>query len=250
MKKQKSRPKKKASLSGYSFKHGKKTIRVISDKVVIFRLMRSLHGRFWGLAGMAMLFTGFLICCLINPEMVKVSTAFSDFGRDVRTAPYLAGALFFAAYGLWRWRNYLRRTLKRSRPVVFLVGCTVTGFYIAALMPIAWEPWPYRIHVFGVILSGVSMAATVVVDTLLTRSRPQGHRLLWQTMRLVSFLLIVAGGYITFGSSGLVNRFELALLGELMMFFGYTLWVIDKTYRGEGSRSELSKLLHKIVLVD
>lgn len=234
----------------YRFSFGKRTINLIADKVVIFRMMRSLHGRFWGVAGLTIMLIGLLVCLTVRPDMIAWSTAFSDFGRDVRTAPYLAVSLFFGAYGLWRWRNYLRRTLRHARPVTSLLGLTVAGFYLAALMPIAWEPWPYRLHVFGVVLAGMGMAATVVVDTLLTRTRRKKGMLLWRLLRLLSFLLIIVGGYITFGSNSRVQWFELALLGELMMFIGYGIWVIDKTYRGEGARSRLSMMLSKIVLVD
>jgi multisubunit Na+/H+ antiporter MnhG subunit len=234
----------------YSFSYGRKTFRFILDKVVIFRLVRQLHGRFWGVAGLGFMFGGLLLCCLINPDMVAWSTAFSDFGRDVKTAPYLAASLFLGAYGLWRWRQYLRRTLKHSRPVTALVGLTVTGLYIAALMPIAWEPWPYRLHVFGVVLSGVSMAAVVVVDSLLTRQKKNQYSVSWRMLRLLSFILIIVGGYITLGSAAFLGWYELALVGELAMFAGYFIWVADKTYRGEGARSNFSKLLGKVVLID
>jgi hypothetical protein len=250
MAKQKKRVAKPTTITGYSLHYGKKTIHFIGDKVLIFRMIKRLHGRFWGLAGLLMMFTGFVICSLINPSMLTWSTAFSDFGRDVRTAPYLAASLFFAAYGLWRWRAYLRRTLKHSRPVTSLVGLTVIGLYIAALMPVAWEPWPYRLHVFGVILTGISMAATVVVDSLLTRQKRNSFSKRWRLLRFLSFILIVIGGYITLGSATFLKWYDLALLGELMMFFGYMIWVADKTYRGEGARSALSKLLGRIVLVD
>lgn len=249
----KTRRKKHISSDGLTRKTitlGRRTFQLLADKVIIFRLMRDLHGRFWGIAGLSIMLLGLLVCLLVRPDMVKWQTAFSDFGRDVRTAPYLAVSLFFGAYGLWRWRNYLRRTLKHARPVTTLLGLTVTGFYLAALMPIAWEPWPYRLHVFGVVLAGAGMAATVVVDTALTRTRRKKGMILWRFMRLVSFLMIIIGGYITLGSNSRVQWFELALLGELMMFTGYGIWVIDKTYRGEGSRSTLSKILHKLVLID
>lgn len=238
------------SLPGYTLRYGQKTIRFIGDKVVIFQLMRSLHGRFWGVAGLSIMLLGLIVCFLIDPDMIAWSTAFSDFGRDVRTAPYLAISLFFGAYGLWRWRNYLRRTLRHSRPVTSLVGLTVIGLYIAALMPIAWEPWPYRLHVLGVALAGIGMASTVVVDSLLVKTRKNKNVVMWRLMRLLSFLLICAGGYITLGSMPSVGWFDLTLLGELMMFTGYGIWVVDKTYRGEGARSQLSKLLGKVVLID
>lgn len=229
---------------------GKRTVRFIADKVIIFRLMRLLHGRFWGVTGLLMMLVGLGVCFAIRPDMISWSTAYSEFGSDVRTAPYLAGSLFFAAYGLWRWRNYLRRTLRHSRPVTTLVGLTVIGFYIAALMPVAWQPWPYRLHMFGVILSGITMAATVVADSLLTRTRRSSSQPLWRLVRFISFWMIIVGGYITFGSARTVGWFNLSLLGELIMFVGYLVWVADKTYRGEGARSRLSKILHRIVLID
>lgn len=244
------RKQKPKTLPSLTIHHGKKTVRFIGDKVVVFRLMRQLHGRFWGVAGLAIMLLFFVVCFVISPDMLQWSTAISDFGRDVRTAPYLAAALFFGAYGLWRWRNYLQRTLRHSRPVTTLVTLTVTGLYIAALFPVAWEPWPYRIHIFGVILFGLSMAATVVVDTLLTRTRKKKGMRLWRFLRGVSFLLIVIGGYITFGSATIIGWYSLALLGEAMMFFGYGIWIIDKTYRGEGRRSRLSNMLRGIVLID
>lgn len=233
-----------------SFTRGKRTLRLIADKVILFRLMRSLRGRFWGVAGLTIMLIGLIACLLVRPDMIAWSTAFSEFGRDVRTAPYLAVSLFFGAYGLWRWRNYLRRTLRHSKPVTSLLGLTVAGFYLAALMPIAWEPWPYRLHVFGVILAGVGMASTVVVDTLLTRTRRKKGVILWRALRTISFLIIILGGYITLGSNSRVQWFNLSLLGELLMFIGYGIWVTDKTYRGEGSRSRLSQILSKVVIID
>lgn len=246
----KRKSKKNSTIPNYSVTFGKRTIRFIADRVVIFRLMRKLHGRFWGVAGMVIMILLFTVCFAVRPDMLQWSTAFSDFGRDVKTAPYLAAALFFGAYGLWRWRNYLRRTLRHARPVTGLVTLTVAGLYVAALFPVAWEPWPYRIHMFGVILFGLSMAATVVVDTLLTRTRQKRGVSFWRLLRAVSFLLIIFGGYITFGSASIVAWYRLALLGETMMFIGYAIWIIDKTYRGEGRRSRLSLLLQKIVLID
>lgn len=250
MKRKTKKTRKQTSLTYKTFRYGKKSVRFVADKVIIFRLMRSLHGRFWGVTGLFIMTVFFSICFWIRPDMLTWSTAFSDFGRDVRTAPYLAAALFFAAYGLWRWRNYLQRTLKHSRPVTGLVTLTMLGLYIAALFPVAWEPWPYRIHFIGVIIFGASMAATVVVDTLLTRARRKRGFLLWRFLRLASFMLIIVGGYITFGSATTINWFQLALLGELMMFIGYAIWIIDKTYRGEGSRTRLSRIFRGLVLVD
>lgn len=249
----KSKKSKKIKSKSYSYRTinlGKRTIRFISDRVIVFRAFRNLHGRFWGIVGLVIMVFLFSVCFVIRPDMLNAGTAISDFGRDVRTAPYLAAALFFGAYGLWRWRNYLRRTLRHSRPVTGLVTLTVVGLYIAALFPVAWEPWSYRIHMFGVMLFGVSMAATVVADTLLTKTRVKKGVRLWRFLRFVSFVLIIVGGYITFGSSGVIGWYKFALLGESMMFLGYAIWIIDKTYRGEGSRSRLSKLFRGIVLID
>lgn len=229
---------------------GKRTVHYVSDRVVIFRLMRRIHGRFWGVSGIIIMTMFFTVCFMIRPDMLNVKTALSDFGRDVRTAPYLAAALFFGAYGLWRWRNYLKRTLKHSRPVTTLVFFSVVGLYIAALFPVAWEPVGYRIHIFGVMLFGISMAMTVLVDTSLSKTKKKKGYKLWRVFRLFSFMLIISGGYITLGSITILGWFELALLGEVMMFLGYSIWIVDKTYRGEGARSQLSKLFKGMVLID
>ena len=247
----KRKSKKKQANTTIVFKRGKRTIHLIADKVVIFRLMRNLHGRFWGVAGVLIMIGGFTACFLIRPDLWTVSTAFSDFGSDVKTAPWFAAAMFFGAYGLWRWRNYLRRTLKHSKPVIWLTGFTVAGLYVAALMPVAWEPWPHRIHMIAVAVAGISMAATVVVDTLLTRtSRKRRFSAWWRMGRFISFSMIVIGGWLTFGSATGVDWYQVALLGECLMLGGYTIWVIDKTYHGEGSRSALSRMLKKVVLID
>lgn len=241
---------KNKSLPYYTFRAGRRTIGLLVDKVIIFRLMRKLHGRFWGVAGVVIMALLLGLCFVIQPDMLQWSTAFSDFGKDARTAPYLAASLFFGAYGLWRWKHYLKRTLKHSRPVTSLINLTILGLYMAAFFPVAWTGWPYRLHFLGVILFGTSMALLVVMDTLLSRVRKKKGRQLWQFLRLISFLLIVIGGYITYGSAEVVNWYELALLGELLMFAGFSIWIIDKTYRGEGSRSRLSRLLRGLVSID
>ncbi len=244
------RKNKQKSLPYYTIRYGKRSIGLLIDKVIIFRLMRRLHGRFWGVAGVLIMGFFLSVCFAIRPDMLDWSTAFSDFGKDPRTAAYLAAALFFGAYGLWRWREYLRRTLKHARPVTGLIYMTILGLYIAALFPVAWSGWPYRMHFIGVVIFGISMAMTVVVDTLLTRTRKKKGAWLWQFFRLLSFMLIVIGGYVTFGSAEVINWYELSLLGELLMFVGFTIWIVDKTYRGEGGRSRLSRLLHGLVLID
>jgi hypothetical protein len=233
---------------GFVFRRHKVT--VLLDKILIFRFFRSLHGRFLGLAFIMILITGLSICFAIKPELMSWSTAFSVFGNDVRTAPYYAGTMFFAAYALWRWRNYLKRNLKRSKPIIGLLTFTIVGFYIIALMPVSWHPWPYRIHFAGVMLVGASIATTVVVDTLLSKTRRNQQRLKWRTLRLISFCTIIIGGYITFGSATAIGWFGLSLLGELLMLIGYGTWIVVKTYQGEVGRSYLSKQLKKFIIVD
>ena len=79
----------------YIFNFRGKKITVLLDKVLLFRFVRNLHGRFWGITGISFMILGFWVCFLIRPDMLVVSTAFSDFGNDVRTAPYFAGSVFF-----------------------------------------------------------------------------------------------------------------------------------------------------------
>jgi hypothetical protein len=233
----------------YRFTIRSKKFQVIADKVLFFRILQNLHGRFWGIAALMGMLVGMGICFLIRPDMWHISTAFSDFGRDVRTAPFFSGTMFFAAYGLWRWQKYLRRTYKRSGPILLLILFTIIGLYLVALMPVSWKPWPYRIHFFGVILAGFSMAATVVVDALLTKTKQSKHMLRTRIARLASFVLIVIGGYITFGSAETVAWYRLSLLGEVLILFGYTIWVFMKTRQGEGPRSKLSGLIQKVIIV-
>jgi hypothetical protein len=223
------------------------TIRVLLDKVLVFRLLRGLHSRFWGIAGISMMSIGFAVCFAIRPDLRDVSTAFSDFGNDVRTAPYFAGSVFVGAYGMWRWRNYLARTWKRAMPVTGLLTLTILGLYIVALMPISWNN---QVHMGGMILAGISMLATVVADGLLSKPSARNSRIHWRAVRVTSFSAIVVGGWLTFGSSELADWYDVALLGESLMLLGYLLWVGVKTYQGEGSRSQLSRSLRRIVLID
>lgn len=224
-------------------------LQVIADKVLFFRLLQRLHGRFWGIAAVLGLMVGMSICFAIRPELWSVSTAYSDFGKDVRTAPFFAGSMFFAAYGLWRWRNYLSRTLKRPGIVILLITFTIVGLYLVALMPVSWKPWPYRMHFFGVILAGSSMALTVILDGLLTKTRNSGRAKTKRFLRFVSVLLILTGGFLTYGSAEIVGWFNVSLLGESLLLFGYTLWVFIKTRQGEGTRSRISHLVQKIITV-
>lgn len=239
--------KKKQSEKYLRFTYRNLKIRVLLDKVLIFRLFRNFHGRFWGVAGISMMTIGFSICFAIRPDLYDISTAFSDFGNDVRTSPYFAGSVFLGAYGMWRWRNYLARTWKRTHPVTGLITLTILGLYIVALVPLSWNS---RLHMAGMILAGISMLTTVVVDGLLTKQTARGNVKLWCIVRLTSFASITIGGWLTFGSAALIGWYNVALLGETMMLLGYLEWVGFKTYQGEGNRSQLSKIVGKIVLID
>lgn len=232
----------------FTFK--RRQVRVILDKVLIFRLLRRLHGRFWGIAGITIMTIMLYVSYLIRPDLLRPDAAISDLGTDVRTAPYFAGAMFFAAYGLWRWRIYLLRTFKHKRPVSLFILMTILGLYLVALMPISWEPFGYRMHMFGMILAGLSIIATVAADQLLTRIRERQNVLYWRSARVMSFLLIIAGGLITFGSTKVIGWFNIALIGEIMMIGGYGVWIYIKTILGEGNSSQLAKILRKVVLID
>lgn len=232
------------------FNYKRRRISVILDKVLIFRLMRRLHGRFWGIAGITLMTIILSVCYLIRPDLLTPDAAISDFGTDVRTAPYFAAAMFIASYGLWRWRNYLQRTFKRKHPVSLFILLTILGLYMVALSPISWYPVGYRIHMTGMILAGLGIMATVIADDLLSKIHDTKNLGFWRFIRTVSFLLILIGGVVTFGSTSVIGWFDIALVGELMMIAGYTIWIYMKTYLGEGNRSELSKILKRIVLVD
>lgn len=233
----------------YHFTIRQRRFQVIADKVLFFKLLQNLHGRFWGIAAVWGMILGMTICFLIQPDKLLLSTAFSDFGNDVRTAPYFSGTMFFAAYGLWRWRNYLTLNLKRSGVVLILVTCTIIGLYLVALMPVSWQPWPYRIHFFGVVLAGSSMAATVVADGVLTKTAHSKHENWNRIVRMLAVLIILIGGFLTFMSSTAIAKLHVALLGETLILAGYSIWVYVKTIQGEGSRSRLSKLLQKVIVI-
>jgi len=245
------RPTKSRSARTVHFTYRNRHIQLLLDKVLIFRLIKNLHGRFWGLAGISGMLTGFSVCFLIRPDMAHVSTAFSDFGGDARTAPYFAGSVFFAAYGLWRWRNYLARTWRRPTPVTGLITLTMFGLYLVALMPVTWRPIPHDIHLFGVALAGGGMLATVALDGVLAKTRGEGtHTKLWRLVRLVALLLILWGGVLTLGSVEAVGWFNVSLLGESLLLAGYYIWIVLRTVLGEGNRTVLGRILRKLVLVD
>lgn len=230
-------------------KYKKRRVKLLIDRILIFRLIRQLHGRFWGIAAVSGLSLGLFVCFLIRPDMLRIDTAFSDFGNDVRTAPYFAGTMFFAAYGLWRWRNYVIRTLKHSSQYYYLLTFTILGLYTVALMPVSWQPWPYRLHLVGFGVAGVSIALTVLLDGLMSKTRKTKHTRTWQLIRATSFLLILAGGILTFGSVPAIGWYDVTLLGEIMMLTGYSLWIYFKTFLGEGAYSKISILIRKAGLV-
>jgi multisubunit Na+/H+ antiporter MnhG subunit len=234
----------------YSFQYGHHKFKVFLDKVIIFRLFRNLHGRFWGIAAALEMIAGLTICFVIRPDMLRVSAALSDFSMDVRTAPYFCGSLFLASYGLWRWRNYLRRTLKRTRPILGLMTLTILGLLIVALTPNGWQPWSSRIHLLGMIMVGISAAATVIFDILLSKTPRAINANRVKIMKMLAFLLIVVGGWLTLGSSKWLHWFYFALPAEVMLIGGYFVWVILKTHQGEDPRSGLSRLLKRIILID
>lgn len=234
----------------FKFSYKRRKVSVILDKVLIFRLMRRLHGRFWGITGITLATFILYVCYLIRPDLLAPNAAISQFGTDVRTAPYFAAAMFIASYGLWRWRNYLMRTLKRKHPVSLFILMTILGLYMVALSPISWYPVGYRIHMAGMILAGIGIMATVIADDLLSKIHNTSHLALWRLTRAVSFILILVGGVLTFGSTSIIGWFDIVLIGELMMISGYAIWIYMKTYLGEGNRSQLSKILRRIVLVD
>jgi multisubunit Na+/H+ antiporter MnhG subunit len=233
-----------------TFTFQKRHIHILLDKVLFLRFLRHLHGRFWGVAGVAIMGAGFGVCFVIRPDLLHISTAFSNFANDVRTAPYFAASVFVAAYGLWRWQRYLARTWKRAMPVTGLISLTVIGLYLVALMPISWGHVPYAIHMFGVALAYGSMLATVIMDGLLTRTSLRSGVRGWRLVRFVSIVLIILGGWLTLGSARVVGWFHLSLLGEISLLAGYFSWIVLKTYVGEGNRTILSRILRKLVLID
>jgi hypothetical protein len=242
--------KKKQPVRSVQFTYRKHHILVLLDKVLFFRFMRNLHGRFWGITGVSVMLVGFTICFMIRPELIHPSTAFSDFGNDIRTAPYFAGSVFFAAYGMWRWRNYLYRTWQRAMPVTGLITLTVLGLYLVALMPVSWRPIPFYIHNFGVILAGASMLATVILDGLLTKNGKHRKAPLWRITRFLSFALIIVGGILTAGSTEWLGWYKLTLVGESLLIAGYFVWIAFKTSQGEGNRTVLSRILKKVIFID
>ena len=228
----------------------KKSIKILIDRVLFLRFLKRIHGRFWGITAMIGLIIGFGVCFAIKPDLLRVSTALSDFGNDTRTAPFFSGTLFFVAYGLWRWRTYLMRTWRRTMPVTGLLLLTILGLYLAALMPIGWKPIPFYLHLFGVSLAGISMLMTVLLDGALSKHSHNKHGVHTYFWSFLSIGSIVVGGWLTFGSTEITKLYKVSLLGESLMLFGYFIWIITKTHHGEGKRTLLSKLLKDFVIID
>jgi hypothetical protein len=216
------------------------------DKVLIFRFFKLLHGRFWGLGAIISVIVGATIGYLIRPDLLAVDIPLSRLGTDVRTAPFFAGSMFFAAYCLWRWRIYLSRTMKNSRPVVPLLSLTILGLYLIALMPVTWEVWPARLHDVGVFLAGFSMLATVLADSVLSTYRRSSKLVLWRSIKLFAFVAIMLGGIVVILSLDEVGYLELILLGEGLIFLGYSVWVLQKIVHGESKRSTIGRLYERL----
>jgi len=228
----------------------KKRFKILIDRVLFLRFLKKVHGRFWGITAILGLIIGFSVCFFIKPEMLNATTAFSEFGNDIRTAPYFSGTVFFTAYGLWRWRAYLTRTWKRTMPVTGLLLLTILGLYLVALMPIGWKPLPYYLHLFGVSLAGLSMLATVLLDGVLSKNTFNKRSKILGLWNVLSIISIILGGWLTFGSTEIINFYNVSLLGETLLLLGYFIWIFIKTYHGEGKRTLLSKLLKDIVIIN
>jgi hypothetical protein len=247
--------KKKSGLKSYNkkfyiFNYKKRHFKVLLDNVLIFGLLKKLHGRFWGIASIMIFSAGLAICFIIRPEMFKLSTAFSDFGSDIRTVPYFTCAVFFSTYGLWRWRNYLSRTLKRTKPIIALMTFTIIGLYVVALMPSSWYGLPRTMHFIGFSIVGISVATMVVLDILLSKTRKNHSAYQTKMVKSLSFFLIITGSVLTIMSLKRFGWLDISLVGEMMMLAGFAIWIITKTYQGEEPRSYLSRLLRKVVLID
>ncbi len=234
----------------YKLRIKSKKIQVVTDKVLLLRLMRRLHGRFWGIFGLVMLELGLIICFLIRPELRLLSTAFSDFGTDTQTAPFFIGGVFAAAYGMWRWRDYVSRTFKNPGIITLLITIIIIGLYLIVFMPVGINETIDELHYLGFGIAGTGMAATVLVDLLLRKSKKGRGFRKWQIIRLISLGLILIGLTITLLSADRFNfDMEISLVGESMLLVGFGVWVVVKTYQGDGARSNVSKLLNKILII-
>jgi hypothetical protein len=137
--------------------------------------------------------------------------------------------------------------MKNTKPVIPLISLTILGLYMIALMPVTWQVWPSRLHHIGVFITGCSMLAAVVVDSVLSKNRKSAHTNRWWLIKMLSVIMITSGGVLVFLSAETIAILDVILLGEAIMFFGYSGWIILKIYLGEGKRSAIGRLYEKIV---
>ena len=213
---------------------------------MVFRFFKLLHGRFWGIGALLAITIGAVIGYAIRPDLLRWDAPLSALGTDVKTSPFFAGSMFLSAYCLWRWRTYLRQTERNQKLIISMISLTILGLYLIALMPVTWRPLPYKLHHFGVLLAGLSMSLTVVLDSILSKHKKNGHTVLWHGIKFLSFLLIVIGGIISILSLERYNKLQLVLVGESSMFVGYSVWVVLKVYLGESKSSTIGRLVKKI----
>ena len=228
-----------------------KHIQLVADKILLLRLMKKLNGRFWGIYGLVMLQASIALCFYLQPELQEISTAFSDFGTTAKTAPYFTAGLFAAAYGLWRWRNYLSKSSKHPELITLSITAVIVGLYMVAFLPLNINDTVDSLHYLGFAIAGIGMVVTVLVDLLLRKTRKGRHKVWWQAIRVFCLLLIGAGITITMLSAErLTDTLELALLGEGMLLIGFSLWVMARTYQGEGVQTGFSRALSKVIIID
>ncbi len=234
----------------YRFTFRSRKIQVIVDKLLLLQFFRRIHGRYWGIFGLLALSVLLGVCFLIKNEPVDWTMMISKFGTDTKTIPYFTAGLFIGAYGLWRWRNYLNRTTTSPGVITTLITLTIVGLYLVAFMPLGWTHTVETLHYFGFALAGISMALTVLADIALVKTRKSKNQRKWQIIRMFSMVLIVTGLVITLLSSNRMdNILSIALVGELAILLGYAIWIITKTYQGEGRKTGASKILNKLVII-
>jgi hypothetical protein len=136
--------------------------------------------------------------------------------------------------------------MKNTKPVIPLLSMTILGLYLIALMPVTWEVWPARIHYIGVILAGFSMLATVLADSILSTYRRSSKQVFWRSIKLLAFVAILLGGIIVVLSLDEVGMLELILLGEGLIFLGYSIWIVQKIAHGESKRSAIGRLYERL----
>lgn len=235
----------------YKFKIKSRKIQLVADKLLLFKLFKKLNGRFWGIYGVLIFSIFMLISFVILPSSRDVSTALSDFGTDIRTAPLFTAALFFAGYGLWKWRNYLAKSSKSPGLVALSITGIIFGLYMVAFLPVGVNDTVERFHYFGFGLAGFFMITTVFLDLLLRKTKKGKAQRKWQFIRIFSLFLIISGAIVTILSA---DRFgpiiNYALVGEGLILLGFATWVMARTYQPEGLQSGFSKVLNKIMIIE